>query len=291
MRSAAVIRRRRWMAWSACALASGLRAQPLQAVLRVTVIPDESPPELARRFAPLGLHLESDLGLKVEWTPLPDHAAVVDALVSRKVDLAWLGGFHFVLAERRSGGRVLPLVQREEDSRSRSVFVTRVDSGIRSLADLKGRTFSFGAATSPSGHLMPRSGLLAAGFNPGTDFSRRAFSGGHDATLGLLASGKVAAGVLSQSAWDRAVAERRVDPARIRVFHTTAPYVDHNWSVQAELPVELRRRLSQAFLALEASSPQAREILGLQRTARFVPARTEDYAELRQAAENAGLLK
>ena len=43
-----------------------------QQVLRVTAIPDESPTELARKFAPLGKYLESRLGMKVEWTPVTD---------------------------------------------------------------------------------------------------------------------------------------------------------------------------------------------------------------------------
>ena len=62
-------------------------------VLRVSAIPDEAPTELARKFAPLGQYLEKELGMKVEWTPVTDYAAVVEALAAKKIDLAWLGGF------------------------------------------------------------------------------------------------------------------------------------------------------------------------------------------------------
>src|SRR5512132_793255 len=116
---------------------------------------------LARKAAPLMKYLEAQLGVKVEYTPVTDYAAAVETLVNRKVDLAWFGGFTFVQANVRSNGRVIPLVQREEDERFRSVFITDAKSGIAKLDDLKGKTLSFGSASSTSGHLMPRSFLLA----------------------------------------------------------------------------------------------------------------------------------
>ena len=125
----------RWIAATALSLtALGASAQQ---VLRVTAIPDESPTELARKFAPLGQYLESKLAMKVEWTPVTDYAAAVETLVNKKVDLAWFGGFTFVQANIRSGGKAVPIAQREEDEKFRSVFITS-EPGINSLADLKG---------------------------------------------------------------------------------------------------------------------------------------------------------
>lgn len=262
-----------------------------QQVLRVTAIPDEAPTELARKFAPLGAYLEAKLGVKVEWTPVTDYAAAVEALVNKKVDLAWFGGFTFVQASVRSGGKVIPLVQREEDEKFRSVFITDANSGITKLEDLKGKTLSFGSASSTSGHLMPRSFLLAAKINPDLDLKRISFSGAHDATIAAVASGKVDAGALNISVWDKFVADKKVDPAVVKVFYTTPPYYDYNWTVHADMPADLRNKLQQAFLALDASTPQGKEILGLQRATRFIPTQAENYGGIRAAAENAGLLK
>jgi phosphonate transport system substrate-binding protein len=262
-----------------------------QTVLRVAAIPDESPTELARKFAPLGQYLESRLGMKVEWTPVTDYAAAVETLVNKKIDLAWFGGFTFVQAGVRSGGKVIPLVQREEDEKFRSVFITDAGSGIAKLEDLKGRTLSFGSQSSTSGHLMPRSFLLAAKIDPDADLKRVSFSGAHDATIAAVASGKVDAGALNISVWEKFVAEKKVDPAQVKVFYTTPGYYDYNWTVHADMPVELRNKLQQAFLALDANTPQGKEILGLQRATRFVPTQASNYNGIRAAAENAGLLK
>lgn len=260
-------------------------------VLRVTAIPDESPTELARKFAPLGKYLEGKLGLKVEWTPVTDYAAAVETVVNRKIDLAWFGGFTFVQASVRSNGKVIPLVQREEDERFRSVFITDAKSGIGKLEDLKGRTLSFGSASSTSGHLMPRSFLLAAKINPDADLKRVSFSGAHDATIAAVASGKVDAGALNISVWEKFVADKKVDTSQVKVFYTTPAYYDYNWTVHADMPAELRSKIQQAFLALDPATPQGKEILDLQRATRFIATQPENYVGIKAAAENAGLLK
>jgi phosphate/phosphite/phosphonate ABC transporter binding protein len=66
--------------------------------LKVSAIPDEAPTELLRKFKPLGAYLEQQLGMKVEFVPVSDYPAVVEALATDRIDLAWLGGFTFVQA-------------------------------------------------------------------------------------------------------------------------------------------------------------------------------------------------
>ena len=260
-----------------------------QAVFRITAIPDESPTELARKAAPLVKYLESRLGMKVEFTPVTDYAAAVETLVNRKIDLAWFGGFTFVQANVRSGGKVIPLVQREEDERFKSVFITS-DPAITQLADLKGKDLSFGSQSSTSGHLMPRSFLLQVGLNPDKDFKRVAYSGAHDATIAAVASGKVQAGALNISVWDRFVAEKKVDTSKVRVFFTTPAYYDYNWTVHADMPAALRDKLSKAFLDLSRDTAEGKEILDLQRATRFVPTKADNYKGIEAAARSAELL-
>lgn len=266
-------------------------AQAEQQVLRVTAIPDEAPTELARKFEPLGKYLEDKLGMKVQWTPVTDYAAAVETVVNRKIDLAWFGGFTVVQALQRSGGKVVPLVQRTEDEKFRSVFITQADSGIQSLADLKKRTLAFGSQSSTSGHLMPRHFLLKDGIDPDRDLRRIAFSGAHDATIAAVSSGKVDAGALNISVWEKFLAEGKVDTQRVKVFYITPPYHDYNWTVHADMPAELQQKIRDAFLALDPARPADKAILDLQRASRFVPTQPGNYDDIRSAAESAGLLR
>ena len=275
------------IAGAAIALSSLVSAQP---VFKVTAIPDESPTELARKAGPLMKYLENKLGMKVEFTPVSDYSAAVEALANKQVDLAWFGGFTFVQASVRSGGKAVPLVQREEDEKFRSVFISS-DPAIKSFADLKGKTMSFGSQSSTSGHLMPRSFLLQANIDPDKDFKRVAYSGAHDATIAAVAAGKVDVGALNISVWDKFVADKKVDTSKVFVVFTTQPYFDYNWTVHADMPVAQREKLTQAFLDLNKNTAEGKEILELQRATRFVPTKAENYKGIETAARSAGLLK
>ena len=276
----------------ACAIAvlAFVSAANAQQVLRVSAIPDEAPTELQRKFKPLGSYLEQKLGMKVEFVPVTDYAASVEGLVNNKLDMVWFGGFTFVQAKIRSNGKVIPIVQREEDEKFKSVFIT-TSKAINTLEDLKGKTFAFGSESSTSGHLMPRYYLLAAKINPDTDMKRIAFSGAHDATVAAVAGGKVDAGVLNISVWEKLLALGKVDGNAVRVFHTTPGYFDYNWTVRADMDPALRKKLTDAFLSLNPNDAQGKEILALQRATRFIPTRAENYDQIEKAARNAGLLK
>lgn len=262
-----------------------------QQVFRVTAIPDEAPTELVRKFEPLGRYLGEKIGMKVEFVPTTDYAATVEALIGKKVDLAWFGGFTFVQANQRSKGMVTPLVQREEDRHFRSVFIAGADSGIASLEGIRGRTFTFGAPSSTSGSLMPRYYLLKAGIDPELDFRRVAFSGAHDATALAVAGGKVDAGALNISVWEKLVADRKVDATKLKVVFTTPPYYDYNWSVRSDMDPALKKKLFDAFVALSPDTAEGRTILDLQRASRFVPTSVDNYASIEEAAKSADLLK
>jgi phosphonate transport system substrate-binding protein len=261
-----------------------------QNVLKVSAIPDEAPTELQRKFTPLGKYLESQIGMKVEFTPVTDYAATVEGLAAKKLDMVWYGGFTFVQAYLRTNKTAIPLVQRAEDEAFRSVFITKVGSGINTLADLKGKNFVFGSVSSTSGHLMPRYFLLQNGVNPDKDM-RIAFSGAHDATVFQVAGGKVDAGALNILVWTKMVEEKKVDTSQLKVFYTTPPYYDYNWTVRGDLDAALVSKLREAFLALNPNNPEHREILVLQRTSKYVPTRPENYKDIEDAARSAGLLK
>jgi phosphonate transport system substrate-binding protein len=260
-------------------------------VFRVTAIPDESPTELARKAEPLMKYLSEKLGMKVEYTPVTDYAASVEALANKQVDMAWFGGFTFVQANVRSNGQVIPLIQRAEDEQFKSVFITN-NAKVKSLNDLKGKSVAFGSPSSTSGHLMPRSYLnTVAKIDPDKDFKRVSFSGAHDATIAAVAAGKVDAGALNISVWEKFVADKKVDPAKVRVIYTTPAYYDYNWTVHSGVPAETRKKIVDAFLALDPSTPQGKEILELQRATKFIPTKVDNYAGIESAARAAGLLK
>ena len=258
-------------------------------VLRVSAIPDEAPTELLRKFKPLGAYLEQQLGMKVEFTPVADYPAVVEALATDRLDLAWLGGFTFVQVRLKTGNAI-PLVQREQDAQFTSKFIT-ANPDVTSLADLKGKTFAFGSVSSTSGSLMPRYFMLQDGIRPETHFSRVGYSGAHDATAAWVQAGKVDGGVLNASVWDKLVASGKVDSNKVKVFATTPTYFDYNWTVRGTLDPALAEKIKAAFLALDPANPEHKAILDLQAASRFIETSPENYKGIEDAARAADLLK
>jgi phosphonate transport system substrate-binding protein len=280
--------------WSSILLAAVGIAAPLAAsaedALRVSAIPDESPTELQRKFVPLAAYLEKATGRKVSFVPVSDYAATVEGLAANKLDLVWYGGFTFVQARRRTG-TANPLVQREEDAQFHSKFIVAEGSKAKKLEDLKGANFAFGSVSSTSGHLMPRYFLLKSGIDPDKDFAKVAFSGAHDVTAKWVETGKVEAGVLNESVFQKLIDDKKIDSAKVRVLWTTPPYFDYNWTVRGDLDPKLAEKIKKAFLALDYSNPEHKAILDLQRTHKFIPTSPENYKSIEEAAKSAGLIK
>ena len=264
-------------------------AAQAQSVLRVAMAPETTPAEQAVRFEPLGQFLETRFKMRVKWVPVASEAFAVRALLNREADLVWLNGLSYVQAVVRAGDRVVPLVQREEDQKARSVFITKASSSIKKLPDLKGRTLSLGPSASTADNLMPRSALIAAKLRPDADLTAVPAANAA-AVVAAVVAGQAEAGALGLAAWERLVADKQVDPAAVKVFFTTPVYTDHTWAVLADLPEGSRKAITGGMLVLEAVKG-GREILKAQRAHRYTETKDAGYAAVRAAAEQTGQLQ
>ncbi len=258
--------------------------------LKVSAIPDENPQEMLRIYQPFADYLTKEIGIPVKFTPVVDYAATVEGLAANKLDMVWYGGLTSVQAARRAKGS-RRIIMRKEDTEFKSQFITRKDTGIRELKNLKGKTFSFGSVSSTSGHLMPRYYLIKGGINPEKDFSKFSFSGAHDATVAWVEAGRVDAGALNFLVWDKLVSQKKVDTDKVVVFWTTPPYVDYVWTVRAGLDRAVVEKISKAFLKLDYEDPEQKKLLDLHRTKGYIAAKDEQWKSLEDAAITTGLIK
>ena len=261
--------------------------------LRVSMIPTTDPGKALRESQPLVDYLGTITSTNVALTIPANYAAVVEALVNDQVDIAYLGGFTYVQASARAG--VMPLVQRERDQNFHSVFVTSPSSPIQTLGDLKGHSFAFGDVNSTSGHLMPEFFLREANVDPEV-ISKSIYTGGHDATLLAVANGKVAAGVLDESVFQKmtlpsASGPAKVDPTAVRVFLKSPPFFDYVWVARKGLDPKTQEAFRSAMLKLSGANPQDKAILDLLQATKYLKAEDASYEKLRQVAKQSGLLK
>lgn len=266
----------------------GAAAQQAGGKLRLSMIPATDPGKMIRDARPLIAYLEKETGAKVEITVPTNYVAVVEAIANDQVDIAHFGGFTFVQASARA--RAKPLVQREQDQRFHSLFITHAQSNIKTLKDLNGHSFAFGDVNSTSGHLMPEYYMREAKVAT-TVIERALYTGGHDATALAVANKKVDAGAMDETVFQRMMKDGKITDQQVRVFWTTPPFFDYVWAARKDLDPKVVESFVDAFLKLDAKNPEHKTILDFLSAAKYVRAKDSDYARLRQAAKDAGLMK
>jgi phosphonate transport system substrate-binding protein len=259
-----------------------------RSVLRISMIPTTDPGKILRESKPFVEYLEKQTGAKIELTIPTNYAAVVEAMSSDRVDIAYFGGFTFVQASARSGA--VPLVQRERDQNFHSLFITQPKSPIRSLRDLNGHSFAFGDVNSTSGHLMPAYFMQQQGVDKAV-IDKAIYTGGHDATALAVANGKVNAGAMDELVFARMIKEGKLSESQVRVFYTTPPFFDYVWAARKGLDPAVANAFANAMLSLDAGNTEQKPVLDLLSANKYVTAENSSYDSLRQAAKDAGLLK
>ncbi len=240
--------------------------------------------EIERRFAPLARHLEEKTGRKIEISVSPDYAAHIKRVGAHAVDLAYMGPAAYVTMAR-TRGREFFLLARQETNGTPAFYghiVVAETSDIRTLAEVRGRSFAFGDPQSTMSHLVPYYMLLEAGVRL-DDLTRHPFLGGHrNVALGVL-SGDFAAGALKEDIYEEYRARG------LRSIAVSPPIPDHLLIATRALPADLRDKIKTALLALGAD-PAGRAILtaiqpGL---TGFIPAKDSDYDILRRIIDRLG---
>ena len=258
-------------------------------------IPDQNVSILEARFNNVAAYLSEETGLNVRYVPVSDYSTVVTAFKQGDIQLAWYGGLTGVQA-RLAVPEAQALAQRPRDAEFHSVFVAAPDSGIATLADLDGRSLTFGSESSTSGHLMPRFYLSQAGIDPESDLSTLSFSGSHDITWKLVEQGAFDAGALAEAVWDARVAAGAVDLSRVEVFFRTPAFFDYHWVINRDIEERYgtgtMERVRTALLGISApAGGAAQEIAEAFQTDSFVATDNANYTAIEAVARSLGIVE
>ena len=210
-----------------------------------------------------------------------NYAATVEAVGNGSVDLAHFGGLAYLKAEAHYG--VVPQVQRIEDRAFHALFITN-SPDVKTLTDLKGKTFAFGDVISTSGHLIPAKELSEAGVDLNKDLTTR-FTGNHTNTALAVNAGQVVAGGLDETVYHQMVDNKQIDPLKARIFKTSAPFIDYVWTTSKTLDPAIATKIKAAFLTLTDPA-----VLTLLRGTKYVVATNAEYDPLRKVAQQLQML-
>jgi phosphonate transport system substrate-binding protein len=263
--------------------------------LRVGFVPSENAREVARNAQPIVDLLQKELDMEVQPFVATDYAGVVEALRGGKLDIAFLTPASYVFAKNEANVRVVLKSERRGSPYYYAAIITRADSGIHKLQDLRDRTFAFGDPLSTSGHVFPRKMFKEAGIDPTKDFKNVLYSGGHDATVLAVLNRKVDAGATfanfpdgKEGAWIQYL-KNPEEQKQIRAIAYSEPIPADNLVVGAHLDPELVKKIERIFLDLSRDPAGRKKLRDLYQIDGFVPATDEDYASVREGFAIAGI--
>jgi len=255
--------------------------------LQVGLIPNENPKEVEAQYQPLEDYLKKELGRRVELSVPTTYNAVVEAMVSGELDLAYFGGLTYVQARQRA--EVHPLFTevnpRTGTTKYRSVIIVPADSAVQNVEDLEGEDFVFGSVSSTSGSLYPSIMLDQAGLDYRKDLGEVIYTGGHDTTAQAVANGRVAAGGLEDRILYSLQEEGVIDKNKVRVIEESDPIGGYPWVVRDVLPDKDEQALTDAYLNIEDP-----ELLDLLRAEDYQKVQASDYDYVEKQARKLDLL-
>jgi phosphonate transport system substrate-binding protein len=264
-------------------------------LLRVGFVPAEDAQQVMQNAQPIVDILQQQLGMEVQPFVAADYTGVVEALRVNKLDIAFLTPASYVLAKNEANVKVILKSERKGIAAYYAAIITRVDSGIETLDDLRGKTFAFGDSLSTSGNIFPRKMLKEKGIDPVRDFKQILYSGGHDATVLAVLNGKVDAGATyanspdgSDTAWMRYL-KNSADVGSIRAIAFSEPIPADNLVVNANLDEGISKKIEQSFIQLSRDPKGKQMMRDLYQIDGFVPATDSDYDSVRQAFAIAGI--
>ena len=224
-----------------------------QQVLTVGLIPSEDSRAMIANSQKMMDMLSNALGMPVKPFVAADYNGVIEALRSKRLDVAYLGPFSYVLGASIASIEAFAVAETKKAGRTSyySQIVAHKDSGIRKVADLKGKTFAFVDPTSTSGHLFPKAGLIKAGFNPDKDFGRVIFSGSHDSSAIAVQNKKIEAAAIADRILDAAIAKGLAKREDLVEVWRSDPIPESPTVWRRDLSPDLKKRVQAAFLEVK----------------------------------------
>lgn len=239
------------------------------------------------RWQPIADYLEPILGMEVKLMLAGGHVATLLAMQHGHVEMMQLSAFGLVLGTDVLGmeleALVRPIKKKTGTDGYHSLIITRSDSGIKTLEDLKGRTFAFVNPGSTSGYLVPKTEILKAGIDPDAAFGTIMYAGGHQPSIMAVYSGQVDAGATNDNRLQDAIDSGTVKD--ILIIHTSATIYNPPIVVQVSMDSELKEAIRKAFLEM----PEELALRTAQYNLGWVPAKMEDYQFARDMASYLGL--
>ncbi len=208
------------------------------------------PAVMHKRLKPLTQYLSKELGRPVSLKLSPNMGAAINEVADKKVTLAYLTPVAYLKAHKKGGAKIVVKTVTKGKASFQLMIVVKKDSPIKTVADLKGKTFAFGDKRA----LLQRAAVVGAGIKM-EDFSEYKFIGHYDNIARAVSNGDFDAGILKDTKafkWEE---------KGLRILAASPDLPPYNIAANGDVSDELLAQLKKAFLALDPKNPEHLKVI------------------------------
>ena len=219
--------------------------------INVAFIPAEDAGKTLSDNKDMLAYMKQSFGIDVSGAVGTSYTAVIEAMRSKKVDIAFYGPFSYILAHEEANAQALIQGQDKDGKLAvyNSLIIVPADSTITSLADIKGKSFSFVDPASTSGHLVPSYTLLQKVGLKETDY-KPIYAGSHPASYQAVANKKVEAGAIASDTFASGIAAGTIDASKVKIIDTSFPIPGSPIAIRGDIPAADQEMFLQLFLSI-----------------------------------------
>lgn len=242
-------------------------------VMVIGVHPLHNPKRLHDIFGPIVNYLSQNVenvSFKIEASR--NYAVYDKKLYNRQFEFSLPNPFQTVNSLKH-GYKVF--AKMSDDQNFRGIFLVRKDSGIETVADLKGKAVSFPAPTALAATMMPQYYLQQHGLNVMSDIDIK-YVGSQESSIMNVMLGDTIAGATWPPPW-RALSKERPELAKeLKVIWQTDSLPNNSLVVRDDVPEAITNKVKSLLLNLHMH-PQGQKWLAKMELSKFENATNNTY--------------
>ena len=232
-------------------------------------------------FKPLAEKLSQELGEPVKLVVSKNFKAFWKGVQSKKFDLVHYNQYHYIKSHKELGYDVIAVNEEFGSDRIAGALSVRKDSGINSVADLKGKTILFGGGKKAMGsYIAPTAILKKAGLVAGKDYTVKFSKNPPSAVIAVYNKAADAAGT-GNVILKTKIVNKKIDVSQMKILAESEPFIHLTWAVKPGFPADKAKKIQSVMAGLK-NSPEGKAILKAARVTGFHAASDADFAKVRE---------
>ncbi len=256
----------------------------------IGLIPEQQIFNQVDRYTPLAEYISKKTGLNVKLKVLSRYGNIIDNFVSMGMDGAFFGSFTYTMAHAKRGVEVLARPENFDGiSTYHGLIFVRRDSGIRNVADMKGKRFAFVDKATTAGYLLALDYFSKHGIRDYQSYLKEAyFAGTHEDAIQDVLNKKADIGCAKNTVFKRIAQEDRRIGEELLILEHSPDVPENGLAVRKDLDDVIKKKLKEALLTMH-DNPDGLRVLKNFGARRFIETTDRDYEPVIRYAKEVGL--